>query len=131
MITVIAQKSTRYRSKLYRKGKRFEVPPQTARLYGALGRARLAAEAELGDPLPSRMPQDRPPAAPMPPRDAGPDPLAHLREEYEGITGLAPDKRWGEARLRTEIRDRRDRRIAGEDPEGADGLGPDTPGELL
>lgn len=122
-VTVVAQKSTRHRGKLYRKGETFAVPPQTARVFGALGKARLVAEAELGDPLPARPPRDVPPA----PRTVEPDPLAGLRSEYEALTGAAPDRRWGEARLRSGIRDHKDAAIAAaKEPFGAD-----EPGELL
>jgi hypothetical protein len=33
----------------------------------------------------------------------GVDPLDELRADYETLTGTAPDKRWGEKRLRDEL----------------------------
>jgi hypothetical protein len=128
-VTVVAQKSTRHRGKLYRKGQTFNVPPRVARVFGALGKARLAAEAELGDPLPARPPRDLPPVpAPSVPRLVGPDPLAGLRTEYEALIGEVPDRRWGEARLRSAIRDHKDALVAAAAKEP---LSPDEPGELL
>lgn len=112
-VTVIAQKSTRHRGRKVRKGERFSVDPRTARVFGALGRARIAAEAELGDPLPARPPRDLPPApAAAPPRSGAPDPLAALRAEYEALIGEVPDRRWGEGRLRSAIRDHKDATVA-------------------
>jgi hypothetical protein len=127
-VTVVAQKSTRHSGKLYRKGESFDVPPRTARIYGALGRARLAAEAELGDPLPARPPREQTQAAAaVPARTSEPDPLAGLRAEYQALIGETPDRRWGEARLRNAIRDHKDAAIASS-PTGPES---DEPGDLL
>jgi hypothetical protein len=141
-VTMVALKPTRHRGRKLRKGESFEAEPRTARVFGALGRARLAAEAALNTGLPNAAPVAvaNPPinsSAPAPVETAV-DPLADLRAEFEGITGQVPDRRWGESRLRTEIRDRRDRRAAGEDPpdaerdaiEGAAETA-DKPGDLL
>jgi hypothetical protein len=123
-VTVVAQKSTRHRGKLYRKGQTFNVPPRVARVFGALGKARLVAEAQLGDPLPARPPRDVPPAnAPAVSPPVEPDPLAGLRAEYRALIGEVPDRLWGEARLRSAIRDHKDALVAA--------AAKDEPGELL
>jgi hypothetical protein len=127
-VTVVAQKSTRHRGKLYRKGQTFQLPPRVARVFGALGKARLAAEAGLNDPLPLPPPPRPQPAAAVPPRISEPDPLAGLRAEYQTLIGEVPDRRWGEARLRSAIRDHKDALVAASAKEP---LGKDEPGELL
>jgi hypothetical protein len=127
-VTVVAQKPTRYRGRKIRKGETFAVDPRTARVFGALGRARLAAEAELGDPLPARRPLDPAPVhVPAVPNPVDPDPLAGLRAEYEALTGSAPDRRWGDARLRTAIRDHKDAAVAA----AKEAVEADEPGQLL
>lgn len=97
-VTITALKSTRYRGRLYRKGESFKVESdRTARIYGTLGRARIAAEDVLGDPISSVVVEVQ--------QVSPPDPLAALRAEYEALAGSAPDGRWSEARLRSEIDD--------------------------
>lgn len=111
-VTVIAQKSTRYRSKLYRKGESFDVSARTARLYGALGRARLAAEDSLSsssppapvaqiDPAQALQPAPAPAAIVEPAPDT--DAIVALRAEYAALMEMPADRRWGEARLGSEI----------------------------
>lgn len=127
-VTVVAQKPTRYCGRKIRKGESFAVDPRTARVFGVLGRARLAAEAGLNDPLPLP-PQPKPqPAVAVPPRISEPDPLAGLRAEYQSLIGEVPDRRWGEARLRSAIRDHKDALVAASAKEP---VGKDEPGELL
>lgn len=97
-VTVTALKPTRYRGRLYRKGESFKVESdRTARIYGTLGRAHIAREAVLGDPI-SAVALEVQQVSP-------PDQLAALRAEYETLAGSAPDGRWGEARLRSEVDD--------------------------
>lgn len=62
------------------------------RASGAVAVADVAAPAARGD-APQGERQD----------DAGAGNLAALREEYEALTGKAPDRRWAEGRVLTEI----------------------------
>lgn len=102
-VRMVALKSIRYRGRLYRQGEEFDAPVRVAKLYQRL---RRAVEAEAVAPE-SPIPESPPDPGASRALEAAQDGLAieALRAEFEAVTGSAPDRRWGEARLRSAIRD--------------------------
>lgn len=101
-VRMVALKSTRYRGRLYRAGEEFDAPVRVAELYRKLRRA-VEADAVLAE---TPMPESPGPGASRA-LEAAQEGLAieALRAEFEAFTGSAPDRRWGEARLRGAIRE--------------------------
>lgn len=102
-VRMVALKSTRYRGRLYRQGDEFDAPVRVADLYRKLRRAMdvdvLREDAPASEPAPG--------ASQSRALEAAQDGLTveALRAEFQALTGTAPDRRWGEARLRSAIRD--------------------------
>lgn len=88
-IKMKALKAMRYRTKPMRAGKEFYCTRHAARVFTALRKA-------------VQVPSDPAPAKPVK-SEAFRDPLDDLRARYEALAGSAPDRRWGENRLRHEI----------------------------
>lgn len=105
MVTVVARRKVSYGTRRLRAGAVFDVWPGHARLLTISGAVAYQTEhAEAGPdvfPVPRAAPRvenyTMTPSVIMPPR------IDDLRQAYELAAGVAPDKRWRERRLETEL----------------------------